>query len=192
MRFYANLTRLNTRPVQVIPISTLENPKWGGQSLRFFLRWREEENRKKKAQDSCFPVNPLVSVLLLIAASQKAAHWQFYTQLDKSGVWSGGSWKVQTGWRGEKKGRRWVDKKRERRKSRVWGWTSQTKLSILFAFREALQAAAETPWASGSTAVCKSLQRPLGTREVIWLLGRQRHHNKYCATVLKFLIEHTM
>lgn len=41
-----------------------------------------------------FRVNPPVSVFPLIAASQKAAHWQFYTQLDKSGVGSGGSWKV--------------------------------------------------------------------------------------------------
>lgn len=149
----------------------MQNLNWRGQFFRSFLQWKEEENRKKNC--SCFRANLLVSVLLLIAASQKPAHWQFYTQPDKSGVWSGGSWTVETGWRGEKKGRRVGGQERERRKSRVWGWTSQTELSILFALSEALQTAVETQWASASTVLCKSLQRPLGTLRVIWLLVRR-------------------
>lgn len=105
------------------------------------------------------------------------------------------AWQKRRGERGKLEGVDRMKGREERkgggctRKSRGWGWTSQTELSILLAFREALQAAAETPGASGS--VCKSLQRPLGMLQVIWLSGRW-HQNKYCATVLKFLIRRTI
>lgn len=161
---------------------------------RLLLHWREEENRKEKnAQDSCFRVNLPVSVLLLIAASQKAAHWQFYTQLDKSGVRSGGSWKVQTGWRGEKKGRRvGGPKKREKKEQsvrlNVSDWTVNT---VCFHGNTA-----GCSWDSPSCRIDCGVQivaapsRDAGSHLVDG--APRRHYNKYCATMLTFPINHTM
>lgn len=99
---------------QVISVLKVHYPKWWGQFLRSVL----------------VRALPRKASSLLIAASQKAACWQFYARFDKSSGKNGGS----EVWRAEKKERRVGGKKKVSLNCTDW-------MSIsFFASREVLSA----------------------------------------------------